>query len=107
MSDKALLYKCGGANGVFDMIHLNIQEFNEIYIPELGLCINNFNNSLSVFKTDKPRNRIISYKPSDGDFKEDIKEIILSKTVINKIVKIAEVNELKEKVSEELKDILD
>lgn len=103
---------------------------NEIYIPSKNIIVNYYDNTLNVFKEDKPRinnegmaritwntevlnnprvqERIKQQEEDEKQFNYDkqIKNIILPIALVDKLVMIAEVNESKKQLIDEIKTYL-
>jgi hypothetical protein len=55
MRNKAHMYQVKIAESVFDMAHNNYHVINELYIPDLNISINVFNDGLNIFEPDIDR----------------------------------------------------
>lgn len=104
---SALSYKTGIYLSTGDLVHGNVTLINEIFVPEYQLIVNQA-EQLNVFKADHPRNKIDRGIGDDMTTERtETKNIKLPKPVVDKLIRIAEINKLKEEVKDDLSGFLD
>jgi len=86
---KAIKYKTTVHRSVLEAIHAGYggHEITEIFIPEVGICFNIFDNILNVFESDGPRELVEERIEIDDELAEELVMYLQQKESLKKLCK--------------------